>query len=318
MREQQGFIRECHGDLHAGNVVRLNRRLVPFDCLEFDPKLRFIDPINDLAFLAMDLMSQQRTDLAFALLSRYLEVSGDYEALRLLPFYAVYRALVRAKVDALSAMQLRERRGEFLGRMLRRLHAASTWIDRKTPTLILMHGPSGSGKSWLSERLVPALNAVRVRSDVERKRLAGVADTQSATTKLPEGCHSPEFNARTYSHVTDCASHCLRAGFTTIVDAASLDAADRKKFRTLAARLSVRYLIVSCVAPPAVLAQRVACRTLANNDASDADAAILQHQLHDFQSIAGDEARHAVCIDTQRHDAIDRVRAAYGRLQSAV
>ncbi len=98
-------IRDCHGDLHAANIVRFDGRLVPFDCIDFDPQLRCIDVMNDIAFLIMDLHSHGREDLAAALLSRYLEITGDYEGVRLLPFYAVYRALERAKVDAIAAEQ---------------------------------------------------------------------------------------------------------------------------------------------------------------------------------------------------------------------
>jgi aminoglycoside phosphotransferase family enzyme len=99
LREQRGLIREGHGDLHAANVVRWHGRLVPFDCIEFDPKLRWLDVMDDVAFLVMDLAGRERADLAFALFSCYLEATGDYEGVRVLPFYAVYRALVRAKVQ---------------------------------------------------------------------------------------------------------------------------------------------------------------------------------------------------------------------------
>ena len=103
MREALGFIRECHGDLHARNVVRWRGELVPFDCLEFDPKLRWIDVMNDVAFLLMDLKAHDRKDLEFAFLNAYLEHTGDYDGVRHLAFYAVYRALVRAMVDSLGA-----------------------------------------------------------------------------------------------------------------------------------------------------------------------------------------------------------------------
>ena len=104
-REECGFIRECHGDLHARNVVRWQGQLLPFDCLEFDPALRWIDVMNDAAFLVMDLISHGRANLAYSFLNRYLETSGDYAGVRLLPFYAIYRALVRAMVDALAGMR---------------------------------------------------------------------------------------------------------------------------------------------------------------------------------------------------------------------
>ena len=315
LREQFGFVRECHGDLHAGNVVRSGNRLVPFDCLEFDPQLRFIDTISDMAFLVMDLVSHNRPDLAFALLSRYLEISGDYQSVRLLPFYAIYRALVRAKVDAISAARVPHRAGEFIDRMSRRLQAASCWLDRRPPVLILMHGLSGSGKSWLSERLVPALNAIRVRSDVERKRLAGTQRT--GAEQLGQGIYSSQFNDRTYAHLLDCAESCLRGGLTVIVDAAFLDATDRESFCKLATCQSLRYLVVCCSAPPAILTQRIVDRLREAGDPSDANLTVLEAQLRNAQPLAGLEPDRVVAVDTSDRSAIERVRAAYDRLVSA-
>lgn len=126
-------IKDCHGDLHAANIVRLEHRLVPFDCIDFDPHLRYIDVINDIAFLIMDLHSRHREDLAAALLSRYLEITGDYEGVRLLPFYAVYRALVRAKVDAVAVGQSPHLAAQYVDRMQRRVRVAIELIQRPQP-----------------------------------------------------------------------------------------------------------------------------------------------------------------------------------------
>ncbi len=183
-REQAGWIRECHGDLHARNIVRWRGKLTPFDCLEFDPKLRWIDVVSDIAFLFMDLTARGRQDLAFAFLNRHAERTGDYDGIRLLRFYAVYRALVRAMVDTLAAERDPRRRDEWARRFRARVQFAADFMNpRSPPVLILMHGPSGSGKSALSEQLVRELGAVRIRSDVERKRLAG----GSAMQARPDG-----------------------------------------------------------------------------------------------------------------------------------
>ena len=309
LRERSGFIRECHGDLHAANIVRSAQRLVPFDCLEFDPQLRWIDTINDIAFLVMDLESYQRNDLAFALLSRYLEISGDYDGVRLLPFYAVYRALVRAKVDALTAEQLPQRAAEFHGRLLRRIRTAIRWMDAQRPTLILMHGASGSGKSWLSERLVAALPAVRIRSDLERKRLARVG-THAGAAKFRQGIYAPGFTHRTYARLSDCAESCLRAGFNVVVDAAFLDPSDRELFRGLATRLRVPCVIVSCQADRATLAVRVQERRRDREDPSDADQAVLDAQLRNMQPFAAQELSRVVAVQTTEPDVAARVTAS--------
>ena len=307
MREQSGCVRECHGDLHAANIVRWKGRLVPFDCIEFDPDLRWIDVMNDIAFLVMDLASHSRADLAFALLNRYLEVTGDYDGLRVLPFYAVYRALVRAKVDALTIEKVPVRAAEFRDRLQRRLAAAQTWIAPERPTLILMHGASGSGKSWLSGRLAPALRAVRVRSDLERKRLAGIEPSAPASAGVRKGIYTPSFSHRTYSRLADCAESCLRAGLSVIVDAAFLEASDRRLFRALAVRLKVPCTIVSCEADPITLAQRVDARSQEHQDASDATLAVLDTQLREFQPFEPDEERCVIHVDTQEPDVVKRV-----------
>jgi hypothetical protein len=307
MREQGGFIRECHGDLHAANIVRHLGRLVPFDCIEFDPKLRWIDVMSDIAFLVMDLASHGRGDLASALLSRYLEVTGDYDGVRVLPFYAVYRALVRAKVDALMIERVPARAAEFRERLQQRLKAAQAWTAPEPPRLILMHGASGSGKSWLSEHLVPTLHAVRVRSDLERKRLAGVEPTTPTVARVREGIYSPDFSHRTYSRLADCAESCLRAGVSVIVDAAFLETSDRRQFRELAARLRVSYTIVSCEADPITLAQRVDDRAKERKDPSDATLSVLDAQLREFQPFEPAEQTRVVTVETGDPDAVRKV-----------
>jgi aminoglycoside phosphotransferase family enzyme/predicted kinase len=309
-RERGGFVRECHGDLHAANIVRLHGRLVPFDRIEFDPRLRWIDVVNDVAFLVMDLTGHDRSDLALALLSRYLEATGDYEGVHLLPFYAAYRALVRAKVDALAAEEVPARAAEFCDRMQRRIRSALSWIAPRQPLLILMHGLSGSGKSWLSGQLVPELRAIRIRSDIERKRLAGMLPTQSAADHHREGIYSPEFSHRTYARLADSAESCLRAGFDVIVDAAFLDATDRELFRALGKRVGVRRIIISCQADPGVLTERITRRSSGLGDPSDATLPVLDQQLREIRPFEPAEQPHVIVVDTGEPDALRRTLAA--------
>ena len=301
-------IRECHGDLHAGNIVRHGGHLLPFDCIEFNPDLRCINVINDVAFLFMDLISHGRSDLAHALLSRYLEVSGDYAGTRLLRFYAVYRALVRARIDALSAEEVPSRSQEFQTRLKHRIEAATTLAQPAVPTLVLMHGVSGSGKSWLSERLVAALPAVRVRSDLERKRLAsGMGEAKGLDI------HSAEFNHRTYARLLECAESCLAAGITVIVDATFLEASDRELFRALAMRMRAACVIVSCHVERSVLLDRVAARSRAGSDASDADLAVLRGQLASLTPFEAEEEGAVLLADTESKARQTGLRVLYGR-----
>jgi len=313
-REQSGFIRDCHGDLHAANIVRLQGRLVPFDCIDFDPLLRWIDVISDMAFLVMDLASHDRPDLAFVLLSRYLEVTGDYDGIQLLPFYAVYRALVRAKVDAISAEQVPSRASEFSRRLRRRIEAAVAWTSPSRPRLILMHGASGSGKSWLSERLVPRLRAIRIRSDLERKRLAGIVPKQSAAAPSGRGIYAAQFSHRTYARMAECSELCVRTGVSVIVDAAFLDAADREDFRTLATRLRVPFAIVSCQADRETLAARLLERAAGGRDPSDATLAVLDEQLRKMTAFGSSEQRRVVGVDTDAPNAVERAAAGIDAL----
>ena len=300
-RQQDGFVRECHGDLHAHNIVRWHGRLTPFDCLEFDPKLRWIDVMNDVAFLVMDFAALGRKDLAYAFLSRYVEHTGDYDGVRLLPFYAVYRAAVRAMVDALSAEQHPARHVEFYERLQCRVRTAVDFMQSRSPTLFIMHGPSGSGKSWLSERLVPRIQALRIRSDLERGRLAGAALAPNHST-FRHGVYAPEMTRRVYARLASCAENCLLAGVNTIVDAAFLETEQRRMFQDLADRLGVQFVIVSCMAEEQEMANRIAARRAAKKDPSEADAAVLEQQLRHLDPLQTDEQAYVTAVDTMQPD----------------
>ena len=302
-RQSGGYIRECHGDLHTHNIVRWQGQLTPFDCLEFDPKLRWIDVMNDVAFLVMDLVGHDRKDLAYEFLSSYVEQTGDYAGIRLLPFYAVYRALVRAMVDALSGEQKPAERLEFKGRLHARISTALGFMHPKRPSLIIMHGPSGSGKSWLSERLVPLVAAVRLRSDLERKRLPG-----------PEpDLYTPARNRQTYARLLKCAEGCLLGGISVIVDAACLNADDRARFRSLAERSGASFVILSCIADKAAMARRIASRAQGNTDPSEATVSVLENQLQGFLPLRADELPHVIRVDTLQPNP---QRAAFATLQA--
>lgn len=310
LREQSGAIRECHGDLHARNVVRWGGQLVPFDCLEFDPNLRWIDVMNDVAFLVMDLTAHGRKDLAFAFLNAYLESTGDYDGVRHLSFYSVYRALVRAMVDSLGAEKDLGHRREFQDRLRMRVKAAAAYVKRSVPTLIIMHGLSGSGKSWLSEQLVSELGAVRIRSDVERKRLGGIPTSADHHVGCDQGLYAPEFGHRTYARLLECAESCLKGGMDAIVDAAFLKGADRRLFRDLAVRVGFRFIILACEADPAVLTERIEKRRQMHSDPSDAGVEVLDRQLQNRQPLTVDEQSAVILADTTDPQACQKAFAA--------
>jgi hypothetical protein len=305
-RRQSGRVRECHGDLHARNIVHWRQQWLPFDCLEFDPELRCIDVISDVAFLFMDLMSRQRADLAHEFLSRYLEVTGDYEGLRSLPLYAAYLALVRAKVDALGADTAGpDERQTLEARLVERLATAVHFMDAEAPALVIMHGVTGSGKSWLSERMISAIPAVRIRSDLERKRLAGVAPTGRRVFDVGKGDYTEASKQRTYDRLLECAGSALEGGRSVIIDATFLDPVHRDLFRALALQQRCRFLIVSCVSDAATLQTRLEMRSRDGLDPSEATQAVLDEQLRSLQPLTADEMLQAVNVDTSRPGSAD-------------
>jgi aminoglycoside phosphotransferase family enzyme/predicted kinase len=308
LRKRGGAVRECHGDLHAHNIVRWRQQWTPFDCVEFNPDLRWIDVFSDVAFLFMDLVAHGRRDLAHGFLSRYLEETGDYEGLRVLPLYAVYRALVRAKVDALgaksasadSARALRERQA-------RRLRVAADVIRHRLPALLITHGVAASGKSWLSERLIPELHAVRVRSDLERKRLAGMEALEISRSRIGENLYDAAVTDHLYARLRECAEAALAGGLNVIIDAAFLGAAQREQFRQLAGQHRVPFLILSCHASTATLHARLGERARAGLDPSEATRAVLDHQLATQEALSAQEEAHALRIDTSSLTNVDVV-----------
>lgn len=298
-RKHAGAVRECHGDLHARNIVRWRQQWLPFDCIEFDPTLRWIDVMSDTAFLFMDIAAHRRQDLAFACLSRYLEENGDYQGLRVLPLYAVYRALVRAMIDTLSAETSRTEEAQALrARLTDRIKVAAHLMGQHQPALVLMHGPTACGKSWLSDRLVAAVHAVRVRSDLERKRLQGVAPLERRTSGVNEGNYAETATDATYARLYECAQSALEAGFTIIVDAAFLNARHREMFHALALQQHCVFLIVSCRADRATLEARIDTRAKLGLDPSEATLAVLEDQLARQEPLTTPEQAHVIVVDT--------------------
>lgn len=275
-RHRQGFIREGHGDLHLGNLVLLDGRIVAFDGIEFNPGFRSIDVISELAFTLLDLLDHDQAGLATWLLNEWLVWSGDFPALAVLRFYLVYRALVRAKVAALS---------DDPAAAQGYLALAERLTQPPTPRLTITCGPSGCGKTFhTSCRLASAefLTTLRIRSDVERKRLFGLAPDASSGGTI----YTAEANARTYARLYELAEALLTDGWSVIVDAAFLRRAERDRFRTLARRLGVTFELIAPQAPPDELARRLAAR---RGDASEATVEVMQRQLQWFEPPAEDE-----------------------------
>ena len=295
-RLAQGRVRECHGDLHLGNMLLAGDRIRVFDCLEFSPSLRWIDVISDMAFLVMDLEERGAPELANRLLNRWLARSGDYDGLPLWRWYMSYRALVRAKVAALSGPWCDDGPGAAY------LAVAEGCMRQGQPALLLLHGPSGSGKSHLSGRLAAALGAIWLRSDVERKRWFGLWDLDPDAGD-PAGRqgdpYAPAVTAELFEeHLPARASALLAAGFVVIVDATFLRLRHRQVMAEAARRAGVPLRILSCLAPPAVLQARLTARQQEGGDPSDADLAVLQRQLQQQEPLTAWERARTVEVES--------------------
>jgi aminoglycoside phosphotransferase family enzyme/predicted kinase len=331
-RRVAGRVRECHGDLHLGNVAWLAGedssdaapRAVPFDGIEFSANLRWIDVVSEVAFLVMDLHARGLANYADRFLNGWLEQSGDYAGLALLDYYLVYRAMVRAKIARIRAAQsdtgAAERRAA-LADYAAHLDLARRFGEPRRRALILMHGVSGSGKSVLAMLLAERINAIRIRSDVERKRLHGLAATARSHSGLASDMYSAEATRMTYAELARLALLILQSGRgrPVVVDACFLRAAERNVFRALAGELGVPLLIVTCTAETAELQRRVAQRHAAQLDASEADLAVLERQLTFSEALiepaSAGELR--ITVDTQQQataQAVERLASAYAAL----
>jgi aminoglycoside phosphotransferase family enzyme/predicted kinase len=282
-RKTAGRVRECHGDLHLGNLVLLNGRPTPFDAIEFNDDFRWIDVAAEIAFTYLDLLDHGQPGLATWFLNEWLLWSGDYDALTVLRFYAVYRAVVRAKVAAIQGKSVEA--AEYLA-------MAETLTAPPPAMLTITFGLSGSGKTTAAKAALLAdarATTIRLRSDVERKRLFGLAPDAASGGSI----YGPEATARTFNHLRSLAETILADGWSVLVDAAFLKRAERDNFRASATQLEIPFAIIACEAPIDELRRRLTART---GDASEATVEVLEQQLRWVQSLGEDEQGLAVAV----------------------
>lgn len=301
-RKNDGFIRECHGDMHLRNIAWVDDRPVVFDCIEFNPHLRWIDVISDVAFLVMDLEDRKQPDLARRFFNKYLEYTGDYAAIRIFKYYLVYRALVRAKIDVIRADQAgissaekTNAENDFRDYLKLALH----YIKPAEPQLIITRGMSASGKSTISQKLVESLGVLCIRTDVERKRLFGLQPDDDGQAKVGEGIYSPEATEKTYSRLVELAGKIIDAGYSVLVDGVFLQYEQRRIFRGLAENKNVPFIIMECNADMKTLQKRIVERKR-NKNVSDADLKVLENQHAIWQPLCSDELACTVTVDTRK------------------
>ena len=315
LRREAGFVREGHGDLHTRNIARIEGRLLAFDCTEFEPSFRWIDVADEAALLLVDLEARGWPLHANAFWNGYLEQSGDYGAHCALDLYKAHRALVRAKVAALTSVSstpssqpppLLEEHRTLLDR------ARHALAPRKV-MLLLIGGLSGSGKTWLARRIAPRLQMIHVRSDAERKRLGGLELAAPSGSDLGQGLYSSAMTDAAYQRLTECSETILTSGYSALIDATFLRRAERQGFVVLASRLGVRLGMIHCRAELPVLRVRLADRQRSGVDASEAEASVLDWQLQRVEPIEADEGIEVIEIDTSRPELIAFAEAEIGK-----
>ncbi|MFS2008528.1 AAA family ATPase [Azospirillum sp. CT11-132] len=273
-RRGDGFVRHGHGDLHLRNIVLLDGEPTLFDAIEFDEALAVADVFYDLAFLLMDLDHRGLRPLGNAVLNRYLEETEDYGGLAALPLFLSLRAAVRAKVSA-AALRLGGKAEGLAQEARRYLDQALAALDPTPARLVAVGGLSGTGKTKLAKGIAPDLGpspgAVVLRSDVLRKRLCGVADTD----RLPADGYAPAVTERVYDELYRRAAAVLAAGHAVVVDAVSARPDERRRIEGVAADAGVRFDGIWMEAP---LSERVERVTNRRNDASDATADVVERQ----------------------------------------
>ncbi|WP_227875950.1 AAA family ATPase [Kushneria konosiri] len=305
-RQREGFVRETHGDVHLANVVQHKGRALIFDCIEFNDDLRYNDVCCELAFLLMDLEARGEHALSSHVLNRYLEGSGDHELVRLLPWYKAYRAMVRAKV-ALFRLQQPDLhpadRDAALSDYRSYIALAERYSEIDIPWLLISVGVSGSGKSRFTEQVVRSLGAIRLRSDVERKRLCELAPDADSGSSVAGGIYSDDMTRQTYERLASLSGTLMEAGYPVCIDATALKRAQRDRLRHEAEKRGLAALLISFEADDATLRDRLVRRQKRRGEASEAGIEVLDYQLASRDAFGEDELAYLIHLDTTAEDA---------------
>ncbi|MEG4013834.1 MULTISPECIES: bifunctional aminoglycoside phosphotransferase/ATP-binding protein [unclassified Microcoleus] len=294
LRVANNKIRECHGDLHLRNIAFWQDKILLFDCIEFNEPFRFVDVMYDVAFTVMDLEGRGRSDLGNAFLNTYIEQTGDWEGLQLLPLYLSRQAYVRAKVTSLmldDAAISTTQKAEISQTAAHYYKLAWQYTKPRRGKLTLMSGLSGSGKSTAARYLAHRTGAIQIRSDAVRKHLGGIYLNERGGQDL----YSDEMTAQTYGRLLELGIILADRGWNVILDAKF----DRQKLRSDAINLAqshgLSWQIIYCTAPIAVLRERLQQR---RGDIADATAELLSSQQAEAEAFTEIEQISVNIIDT--------------------
>lgn len=302
LRREQGYVRDCHGDLHLSNITLIDNKVRLFDCIEFNPMFRWIDVISEVAFLMIDLLHYGYANYTHRFLNHYLQVTGDYQSVILLRYYLVYRALVFAKIALLRDAQLPNTDDSNQLRYSSFANLAERYTEATSPKLIITHGFSGSGKSTLSEKLAENIGALQIRSDIERKRLFGHPATNNEPSKLGVGLYTPQITQALYLYLAQCAKTIIQSGFSVIIDASFLKRAQRNLFQQLAIACNAPFIILDVQASNEELCRRIVNR---QHDPSEATIEVLHHQLQSAELLSTEEHPYVIAIDTEAENTLE-------------
>ncbi len=303
-RKKNGCVRECHGDIHLGNIVSIDNQPVIFDCIEFNEYFRWIDVMAELGFIAMDLENHGYPELSNAIVNRYLQRTGDYHGLNVLTFYQSYRAVVRAKITLFHLQQPNLTAIE-IERLKKRyqscIQLALNYTKKRSPWLMITFGVSCSGKSTVSHLISKQMNAIQLRSDIERKRIYGFAFDEQTSPELKEKIYSDKAHHRTYDRVAELADNAIQAGYPVIADATFSGTEFRQQFAALATKLNVPFVILHTHAPEGELKQWIVERQAQNKDPSEATLSVLENQLKHLTPLNTTEQKRTIDINTSEY-----------------
>lgn len=316
-RVQEGRIRDCHGDLRAEHVYVIDGQIYIIDCIEFAPRLRFIDVASEIAFLAMDLERLQFPLAARQFVQAYVAASADVTLYRLLDFYRCYRAYVRGKVTSIRLQETPTvpERSQVQHDAEDAFRLAARYARRCVqPLLILTTGLIGSGKSTLATGVAAALDAHVYSADRVRKERAGLAPETPQQVAYGTGLYSATMTQQTYDALADLARQSLSRGQSVVLDASFAKRAERVRMATLARALGAACYLLECLAPEGVIHQRLEQRQRATTSISDGRWDIFSQFQHSYEPVQEDEPAWHVRLDTTQ-DVAPCVQHALGALE---
>ena len=313
-RAAEGFVRDCHGDLHAAQVFFTDQGVRIIDCIEFTKRFRYTDVVSDMAFMAMDLDYAERPDLSRVFMESWLEVAQDPDAAALLDFYKVYRACVRGKVEGFRLDDPHVPKPEKDAAAQRARHyfnLAYYYISKsEQPRLILSAGMIGTGKSTVARYVASDSGMALLSSDSVRKRLAGVPATERHYEPFGTGIYAPEFSQRTYQALFTLAGEYLSAGHSVVLDATFGRRAQRDRAAALAAEYGADFWVVECVAEEPIIEERLRRRQQRGTGVSDGRLEIYEREKSVFEPMDDVPPDHYVRMDTSVRTVAESVSHA--------